>query len=463
MSDLGIPLVFDSVSKSLVDADVVLAVPDSDISRLRDQIQRERKANNTRYRCGLCRDPLYVSNSGGTSHFAHYIDSGNNCAWRSELPKSLDLISAERFVGRQEGELHQRLILTLIELCHRTDGFSKIGIPNQTLFGLPGTGHRFPDLAADYQGKRVVFELQISSTYLPVISDREYFYRRNGIYLIWLVHRFETTHSRQTERDILAVRSRQVFELDIDAIKASLETTHLHLKLHWQAISETDRKVVWKWQSRLVRFDELTFDNYLVEALAANPWEDEANLRREIYADTIGRFEKFWAGRSELASKLNKRIIEQAKARKPIDRSKSFEAVSHRAYEALLEASGADKQLAKRIKELKVEHLLDRLFFIRDGVNRFNGQTLSGAIDTVLENWGHFTDTIVAVTASHSYETELTKVAAQSKIARNLLGDGVNHPLPQCHEFDAPIALLFPKAAKWLRATSFAYCLKQAA
>src|SRR5262249_6879578 len=149
---------------------------------------------STRFRCGLCRDPVYVSNSGGTSHVAHYKDSGPLCAWRAELPANLDAISATRFQGKQEGELHKRLLLTLQMLCERSRGFSDVGIPNATLFGLNGTGHRFPDLVASHDGRRMVFELQISKTYLPVISDREAFYRQNGIYLFWLFHNFDLWH-----------------------------------------------------------------------------------------------------------------------------------------------------------------------------------------------------------------------------------------------------------------------------
>lgn len=175
---LGIPVLFDVISGRSVQTKLVLSAPDVDISLLRNRIRRERKSLSTRYRCGLCRDPVYVSNSGGTSHFAHYSDAGPLCAWRAEFPEPLDAISATRFQGRQEGELHRRLLLTLKALCERATGFEKVGIPNATLFGKAGTGHRFPDLAAVFEEQKIVFELQISKTYLPVISAREAFYRQ---------------------------------------------------------------------------------------------------------------------------------------------------------------------------------------------------------------------------------------------------------------------------------------------
>src|SRR6478609_7825282 len=121
---LGIPVLYDNLTGRPVEARLVLATDDVAISLLRGRVRNERKAKTSRYCCGLCHDPVYVSNSSGTPHFAHYIDSGVQCAWRSELPSHLDAISASRFHGKQEGELHKRLLMTLQILCDRCMGFS---------------------------------------------------------------------------------------------------------------------------------------------------------------------------------------------------------------------------------------------------------------------------------------------------------------------------------------------------
>jgi hypothetical protein len=198
--DLSIRVLYDSLTGRAVDARLVLFGDNNEISRLRDRVHRERKAKSSRYRCGLCRDAVYVSNSSGTPHFAHYADSGPDCPGRAELTSGLDHISAIRFGGKQEGETHKRLLRTLWFLCQRSCGFSEVGIPNATFFGLEGTGHRFPDLTASYEGRRVVFELQVSKTYLPVISDREAFYRQNGIMVFICFGSFIILNSGATGR-----------------------------------------------------------------------------------------------------------------------------------------------------------------------------------------------------------------------------------------------------------------------
>ncbi len=453
---LGIPVLHDMTTNRAVEARIVLNVDDVGLSLLRNQIRGERRTQASRYRCGLCRDAVYISNSG-TPHFAHYKDSGPACAWRAELPKHLDLISAGRFQGRQEGELHKRLLLTLQALCTRSSGFSDAGVPNETLFGVRDTGHRFPDLQATYGGNKIVFELQISQTYLPVISDREHFYRRNGIYLFWLFHDFQKCRERQTERDIIALRSRQAFELDDAAICASLEAGKLILKAHCQIPALKNGTIAWSWNSRLVAIDELHFDSYLMEALAADPWGAEAHLRNNHFKSEIEKFERYWVERWDWAQKLGKEAAQRIRSGKIVDPARTSDAVTKRALAALFRAAGASSEEIERIFDLRFHDLLDRLFFFRDGVNRFNNQDIAGAIDTVLENWPHFTDVSIAVLSSYGREASLKRPTVLKKAKRILFGERSSDPIPQCHDFDAVISLLCPKAAPHVRASAASF------
>jgi hypothetical protein len=448
---LGIPAVFDVVSQTYVEAALVLPKLDVDVSLLRDRVRKERRNRATRFGCGLCRDPVYVSNSGGTSHFAHYKDSCPSCAWRAETPLDLDAISAARFGGRQEGELHRRLLLTLQQLCRNAEGFRDVGIPNDTLFGIEGTGHRFPDLAVVHRGRRVVFELQISKTYLPVISDRESFYRRNGIYLIWLFHDFDIWRGRQTERDIVALRGRQAFELSADAIVATLKSGRLMLRAHWQVPQLSEGALSWEWMTKLVAIDDLEFDPYLMAALAARPWDEEADLLRDVHADVIRRFEDFWRNRTDWSRRLSQRVEAEYRNTRHVDSGKTYNAVLTRAFEAIFAAAGTDPGLVDRAFELNFPDLLDRLLFVRDGVNHFNGQDLAGALDSVFEHWPHFTETLCAVAAAYGHRRLLEREGARRKLLRNLSpGESA---AAQCREFDRVAALLCPKAAASLRSS----------
>lgn len=441
---ISIPTIYDALTETHVRASLVLSLDDTDISLIRDRVRRDRRANATRYLCGLCRDPVYVSNSEGTSHFAHYSDSGPSCPWRRQSPKKLDDISADRFGGTQEGETHRRTLQTLKILCERSRGFTDVGVPNATLKGLPGTGHRFPDLAATHEGRRIVFELQISKTYLPVISDREAFYRKNGIYLIWLFHKFEALRDRQTERDIVALHGRQAFELDDDAIQATLEGGQLYLRAYWQVPEHDGTKIVWRWETRLVAIEDLTFDPYLVQTLVRQPWCDEASLLNDIHASLIAKFEEMWVGRYEWMRRLSEANVREFRKTGMFDETRTWEAVSRRGFAQLLSAAGADPELASRVSELRFDNMLDRILFLRDGVNRMNKQSVIGGMHSVLDHWPHFTSMLFAVGAAYGHRSTLQNKSIREKALQNLLK-------PQCHDFDRLVAMMCPKASAWLR------------
>jgi hypothetical protein len=135
-----------------------------------------------------------------------------------------------------------------------------------------------------------------------------------------------------------------------------------------------------------------------------------------------------------------------------IDEAYTWDAVVMRALESILRAAGAEPRLARRAFELKFTDLLDRLLFLRDGINRFNKQNIAGAIDTVLECWPHFTETLFAVASAYGHAELLHREQVRRKVVRNLRG-GDTVPIPQCHEFDRVVALLCPKASGWVRSS----------
>lgn len=208
----------------------------------------------------------------------------------------------------------------------------------------------------------------------------------------------------------------------------------------------------WHWSSKLVQFGNLTFDRYLIEALAATPWHDEAALLRSLHRPLIEKFEDFWSSRRTWMERLASLSYEQFSAQRSFDENTTWSAVSTRAWVAVFKASGTDEVLTSRIGELNFDDIADRILFLKTGINHFNRQDLHGTIDTVLERWPHFTDTIFAIASACGYDDLLRKEAIDRKVRRNLHGNPTV-PVPQCHEFDRVTALLCPQAAGWLRST----------
>ena len=58
-------------------------------------------------------------------------------------------------------------------------------------FIIKENGKRKPDVYCKFQDKELVFEIQLSDLSLNYILNRYEFYRRNGIYLIWILDKFD--------------------------------------------------------------------------------------------------------------------------------------------------------------------------------------------------------------------------------------------------------------------------------
>ncbi|ADP70683.1 hypothetical protein Rvan_1426 [Rhodomicrobium vannielii ATCC 17100] len=153
------------------------------------------------------------------------------------------------------------------------------------------------------------------------------------------------------------------------------------------------------------------------------------------------------------ADKLSREAVYCIRSGQTINKSRSSEAVTSRAFMELFGACGMSSHMADRVNELNFDDLLDRLIFLRDGVNRFNKENIPGSLNTVLENWPHFTDALVAVATAYGHSEYLKRPKMLSKIERNAKGNDRQRPASQCHDFDPAIAMICPKSAGWVRAS----------
>jgi len=86
-----------------------------------------------------------------------------------------------------------------------------------------GSSWRKPDLQANFNNKKFVFEIQISNTFLSVIVARELFYRDMDIPLIWIFGEFDKRDTQFFEKDIFYHHNGNLFVSDEDTYKKSID------------------------------------------------------------------------------------------------------------------------------------------------------------------------------------------------------------------------------------------------
>ena len=72
-------------------------------------------------------------------------------------------------------------------------------------------GWRKPDVRATYRSTPVVFEVQLSTTYINVIKMRRKFYLREGVLVLWVFAKFDLDARRLAQDDVFFDNNRNAF------------------------------------------------------------------------------------------------------------------------------------------------------------------------------------------------------------------------------------------------------------
>lgn len=211
-----------------------------------------------RFACVQCGSPVRLRGQKLTRlfHFAH-IQENLGCPVTTRLKLSRDEINARRYNGAKESDLHLRMKEWICESLSADGRFTDVLSEKRWTNALTGA-FRKPDVQAMFQGMRVAFEVQLSSTYIDVIAERREFYRNEGALLFWIFARFEEEERKLTQDDIYYNNNQNAFLVSAETLRASRETGRFHLDAVWR--EPLTWKTVSSLQRRLVSFEELTFD-----------------------------------------------------------------------------------------------------------------------------------------------------------------------------------------------------------
>ncbi|MFN7095526.1 MAG: DUF6035 family protein, partial [Burkholderiales bacterium] len=118
---------------------------------------------------------------------------------------------------------------------------------------------RRPDVSALYQKQLVVFEGQLSTTFLNVIIDRKIFYRDNNACLLWIFNHFEPTEKakKQSMQDIYYNNNANAFVVNESTVDQSIITKAFTLECHYLKPEIQNNQIINKWNKEFVEFQNL--------------------------------------------------------------------------------------------------------------------------------------------------------------------------------------------------------------
>ena len=241
---LSIPEVYDIREEKIINSRDFFSQNENELILWRRNLQEEYLMGHARFICPECKQPVKISGHklfrGRVCYFAHFKDS-DDCPYKTGTNRTKEEIERLKYSLVQESERHKRL-KSVIASALQGDKSKAMGVDNvecekRINSDIPYLKWRRPDVYAEYNGRKYVFELQLSTTFVSVIVDRDIFYRLNDYNIIWIFN-FEDNEEYVNLynlmcKDIYYANKRNVFIFDADAEEKSKEKGELVLKCRW--------------------------------------------------------------------------------------------------------------------------------------------------------------------------------------------------------------------------------------
>ena len=262
---LSIPEVYDTKEGKIINSRDFFSQNENELILWRRNLQEEFLMGHARFICPECKQPVKISGHklfrGRVCYFAHFKDS-DDCPYKTGTNRTKEEIEKLKYSLVQESERHKRLKAVIASALQgeksRTIGVENVECEKQINSDIPYLKWRRPDVYAEYNGRKYVFELQLSTTFVSVIVDRDIFYRLNDYNIIWIFN-FEDNEEYVNLynlmcKDIYYANKRNVFIFDADAEEKSKEKGELVLKCRW-----LDENSVWG-PDKYVTLDMFQYD-----------------------------------------------------------------------------------------------------------------------------------------------------------------------------------------------------------
>ena len=241
--DYKIKEIFDLETGETLYAEEFFKKPIDELQKWRAIFQQCISQNNRRFVCPKCLEMIRISGRGDErgvpAIFTHKNDSV--LCKKTTTGQSEEDINRKKYGLFGQSQRHKNLKQELYDSLRDRNslllGISNVEMEKRVYSTLPFFSWRQPDVQMEYQEHKIVFEIQLSTTFLSVITERDTFYRLNDYYIIW-VFNFDDNRkyvdlNNLAMKDIYFANKRNAFIFDDEARKWSRESGQLVLKCNW--------------------------------------------------------------------------------------------------------------------------------------------------------------------------------------------------------------------------------------
>lgn len=289
------------------------------------------KRGQLHYYCGYCGEELKICGGGETKqrlHFRHKNqDKNRQCIYIDENHPTRREIEKYKYGNKEESAQHKYIKNTIAALLEQK-GFNvyiEQWIKNEQEPRHP----RRPDIRAISPDRNIdmVIEVQLTTTFVDVILDRNDFYRDRNMYILWV---FYDLKNNFTQKDVLYDDGgyENLFLFDEEAKETSIRNNDLYFKCLYKKYycdSETGAiKRESDFTCELIKFDDLKFDKKINVIYYYSPIEAKEQLKetqRAILLDIERKRQEYLKAELNRLEQEKKQWIEEQKKKEARQRA----------------------------------------------------------------------------------------------------------------------------------------------
>ena len=297
-----------------LDADKLLNRSEQEVFLVRRSLEEVAQRKEKTLVCAICQQALKMrgDRDGAISlHFAHLYDSGD-CPIKTGQKYTQDEILRMKYNGVKESPLHIKLKNAIALSIGHESRFSDIKVDET--FKSEGLSKEWkkPDVSARFHHDKIVFEVQLSTTFLSVIVQREVFYRENNTYIMWLFNEFSTDAETQrfTEKDILYSNNNNAFVINDETIELSEAAGKFMFFCHYRKPFLTESgSIAFEWEKQLISFDDIKFDTAAFKVYFYDSKAEKEKLQAEVDSQFRSNFEEVFLTRHPLSYSEKRNLL----------------------------------------------------------------------------------------------------------------------------------------------------------
>lgn len=267
-----IDTVLDLKENIIISAKSFFSQPESVIFRMRTELEKAIYLQKPRFVCKYCGQMVKISGrktQRGVARFFSHLKDSDDCDCKTTTGRTKREIERAKYARCNEGERHKFLKTEIARYLRTTKDVSEVQIESTFKGNHPILRWRRPDVYVKYKGQDVVFELQLSTTFVSVIAERDLFYRMNNTHIIWIFNFDEQAEhvdlTNMMTKDIYYNNHFNIFIFDTEARQQSEKRGELILKCN---CIKPDGN--WEYENGntsdnlggvLISLSDLTFDN----------------------------------------------------------------------------------------------------------------------------------------------------------------------------------------------------------